>query len=104
MGSDESLFYHAGSPLEVFWLEEDSPDQLERRVLGPEAEEGQQLQVTVPAGKFFACSVLREESYCLMSIVVAPGFDPRRDVEGKRRDLLERFPKQRRLIEEFSSP
>ncbi len=97
--SDEVLFYHAGAPMEVFWLEEEEKEQLVRRLLGP--GEGQQMQVAVPARKFFVCSVLKaeeEEDFCLFSVVVAPGFDPRDDYRPSRDELVAKFPKQEKLI------
>jgi uncharacterized protein len=70
--SDEMWFYHEGNPLIVHVLSNKGYEQL---LLGPSLIAGHQPQQMVKAGAIFGSTVEGDNSYSLVSCVVAPGFD-----------------------------
>lgn len=72
--SDIIHFFHAGSPITYYTV---SPQgELHRTVLGPDPEQGNLFQMTVPGG-YWKTSVLEQGEFGLLSEAVAPGFDYR---------------------------
>lgn len=68
--SDEFWFFHAGNPVEIFFLTEEQG--LTSHVLGP-LPLAQQL--LIPKNTWFAAQPLSaQDDFCLVSCVVAPGF------------------------------
>ena len=70
-------------------------------VLGLAVERGERPQVTVPAGVIFGAEVVEPDSFCLVSCVVSPGFDPRDFELFAGAELLQRYPEQAALIRRF---
>jgi uncharacterized protein len=100
--SDELWFYHDGSPLTVHVFPEDNvPSSF---TLGLSADKGQVIQETVPAGSWFGALSENpdEESYSLVSCVVAPGFEFGDLVFARRDTMLEKFPLHRKIIEQLT--
>lgn len=93
--SDEMWFYHAGSPLIVHTLDENGHTQ---NHVGLDFEAGQQPQFLVPKDTIFGSSVLLEDSYSLVSCVVAPGFDFEDFELFSKEELLPLFPAHRQLL------
>ena len=91
------------------YLDDTAHDQLVTQVLGPDPAQGHNLQVIVPSGKFMTFFPLqedeskRESGFTLWSCVVSPGFDPADDTPGVREELVKMFPKQKKLIEKYTS-
>ena len=96
--SDEIWFYHGGAPFELFGLWPDGT--LRRTVLGLEADKGQVLQMIYPAGVVFGGRVLGE--YGLAGCFVSPAFEQKRFRLPSRKELLEKFPQHREVIERFT--
>lgn len=71
--SDEMWYYHAGSPLTIAMLF--SNGKFEEKILGPEVDKNQHLQLLVPAKTIFGAYLTSENSYCLTGCMVSPGFD-----------------------------
>jgi len=70
--SDIIHYFHAGSALKYILL---SPEgKLEEKILGPDLEKGQQLQLIVAAGCWKATELIEGE-YGLISEAVTPGFE-----------------------------
>jgi len=69
--SDELWFHHEGSDLTVHTLGENGHQKLK---LGKDSTESRPQQL-VKAGTVFGSTVDSEDSYSLVSCVVAPGFD-----------------------------
>mgnify|MGYP001627122217 CR=1 FL=1 len=68
--SDEFWFYHAGSPVEIFFLNEERG--LTSIVLGPLP---MAQQVIIPKNTWFAAQPLPAQAdFCLVSCIVSPGF------------------------------
>jgi predicted cupin superfamily sugar epimerase len=96
--SDELWFFHVGDPLAVhFFPEEGEPASF---TLGIEPDKGQLLQGTVPAENWFGacCASPREESFALVSCVVAPGFDFCDFAFADKNVLLKKFPLHSEII------
>lgn len=71
--SDEIWFYHCGSPLLVHQI--DQGGTLSTVALGLMAEMGEHPQLLVPGNTVFGAEVKNEDSFCLVSCMVSPGFD-----------------------------
>lgn len=97
--SDEMWFYHAGSPLIVHTLDENGHTQ---NHVGLDFEAGQQPQFLVPKDTIFGSSVLLEDSYSLVSCVVAPGFDFADFELFSKEELLPLFPAHKAIIERLT--
>jgi predicted cupin superfamily sugar epimerase len=52
---------------------------------------GKKFQATIPANTWFAAKPLDEGSFCLVSCVVAPGFEFSDFEMGKRQELLAKY-------------
>ena len=100
--SDELWFFHAGNPLTVHvFPEAGEPSNF---TLGVEADKGQLLQESVLAESWFGacCDRTDDESYSLVSCVVAPGFDFRDFAFANRDSLQQKFPLQTDIIEHLT--
>lgn len=97
--SDEIWFYHAGSPLLVHMLDENGHTE---NPVGLDFEAGQQPQFLVPKNTIFGSSVLQENSYSLVSCVVAPGFDFEDFELFTKEELLPLFPEHEAIIERLT--
>jgi uncharacterized protein len=83
--SDEIYFHHSGSPLRMLLID---PTGVAREVvIGPDVQRGQHPQFHVPAYWWQGAST--DGPWCLVSTVVAPGFDWHDFVLGDRDMLLE---------------
>ena len=97
--SDEHWFFHAGSPLIVHTLGENGHEQT---LVGLNLSKGETPHFVVPKNTIFGSSVLHENSFSLVSCVVAPGFDFA-DFELFDRDyLLKEFPNHSEIIHQLT--
>jgi uncharacterized protein len=97
--SDEHWYFHAGSPLIIHSLDENGHH---KRLVGNDIENGVFPHFFVPKDTIFGSSVLEENSYSLVSCVVAPGFDFEDFELFEREYLLSQFPNQREIILKLS--
>lgn len=81
--SDETWFFHYGCDVLIYFF--DAENILQKIHLGPI---GKKFQATIPANTWFAAKPLDETSFCLVSCVVAPGFEFSDFEMGKRQELL----------------
>lgn len=93
--SDEIWFFHAGSPLIVHTLDENG--HTENKV-GLNFNNGEQPQFLVKRDTIFGSSVMLENSYSLVSCVVAPGFDFEDFELFTTEELLPLFPEHESII------
>lgn len=101
--SDELWHYHAGSSLTIYVLQD---GQCREYLLGSDIENGQSLQIVVPAGCWFGARVNPEPSgqgYVLSGCTVAPGFDFADFELADRAVLLKDFPHHHAIIEQLTS-
>lgn len=96
--SDELWFFHEGQALAIFVLGDKG---LETYYLGKNIDQGESLQVVVPAGKWFASCIRNGEGYALVSCTVAPGFDFADFELAQFHDLILEYPDQELILQEM---
>jgi uncharacterized protein len=89
--SDELWYYHYGSTLKIVMIDQEGNKHT--KFLGANAEKSEHLQIEIPAGTIFGALITEEESYCLVSCVVSPGFDFNDFEIFDREDLIQAYPK-----------
>lgn len=94
--SDELWFHHKGSPITVHTLSEELGHQ--KIKVGSKLDQGEVPQALVKKNVIFGSSVDEENSYALVSCVVAPGFDFEDFELFRRADLIAQFPDHEDII------
>ncbi|MDX5477775.1 MAG: cupin domain-containing protein [Cyclobacteriaceae bacterium] len=89
--SDEMWFFHEGSPLTVHVF---SDKGYEKLLVGPSDQEGHLPYQLVKSGVIFGSTVDQEDSYSLVSCVVAPGFDFEDFRLVSKEELMEHWPEE----------
>ncbi len=97
---DELWFFHAGSPLVVHTLDKRGYTQT---LVGNNLTKGETPYFMVPKNTIFGSSVLENDSYSLVSCVVAPGFDFRDFELLDSVDLVKQFPREYEIISKMTS-
>ncbi|NOT75553.1 MAG: cupin domain-containing protein [Cyclobacteriaceae bacterium] len=97
--SDEIWHFHAGSALTIYVLNKDG---LSEQKLGPEPENGDSLQVVIPAGSWFGAIVNKPDSFTLAGCTVAPGFDFDDFELANSEKLLKEFPDHSQIIKKLT--
>lgn len=98
--SDELWYFHAGTAIEIYRIDEQG--HLSSIKLGSNLENEEHFQALVPANVWFASRVIAKESYALVSCTVSPGFDFE-DFELAEKDtLISAFPKHKEIITELT--
>ena len=97
--SDELWFFHEGSPLSVHTLDESGHTE---HLVGLNLNKGHSPQFLVKANTIFGSSLNAENSYSLVSCVVAPGFDFKELEMFTAEELLQEFPESRGIIEKLT--
>jgi predicted cupin superfamily sugar epimerase len=92
--SDETWFFHLGCDIAIHYF--DPQNTLATVQIGLES---MQLQVTIPAGTWFAAKPVRTDAFCLVSCVVGPAFTFTEFEMGQRQLLLERYGTREKHIE-----
>jgi predicted cupin superfamily sugar epimerase len=80
--SDETWYFHSGGDVIIYFF--DKNKALQTIQLGLDSK---CLQATIPANTWFAAKPISQNSFCLVSCAVAPGFEFT-DFEIGRRDTL----------------
>ena len=88
--SDEVFHFYLGEPVQ--WVLLHPGGQIEKIVLGPLLEQGQKVQMTVPAGTWFGGYLKTGAGFALMGTTVAPGFEFEDFRLGNPEELLVSFP------------
>ncbi len=97
--SDEIWHYHQGGLVKIHMIS--SSGELISKDLGTEIELGQQLQVVIPKGTWFAAEVIHGD-FILVGCTVAPGFAFEDFELANRNQLSAAFPQHQTLIEQFT--
>lgn len=97
--SDEIWHYHQGGLVKIHMIS--SSGELISKDLGTEIEVGQQLQVVIPKGTWFAAEVIHGD-FILVGCTVAPGFAFEDFELANRNQLSADFPQHQTLIEQFT--
>jgi predicted cupin superfamily sugar epimerase len=98
--SDELWHFHFGAPLNIYVLHE---GKLSIIKLGSNIDDGESLQVAIPANCWFGAMLSTPNAYTLASCTVAPGFEFKDFQIGKRQQLIEDFPSHRDIITELTA-
>ncbi|MBC8756182.1 cupin domain-containing protein [Kordia sp. YSTF-M3] len=93
---DEIWHFYGGSTLSVHVI--DSQGNYTEHKVGMDFSQGEQPQLVVPAGCWFASSVAKEDSYAFVGCTVAPGFDFDDFELAKRSELTALYPKHENII------
>ena len=84
--SDETWYFHSGCDVIIHFFDENK--ELQTIQLGLDSK---CLQATIPANTWFAAKPISQNSFCLVSCAVAPGFEFADFEIGKRDSLLREF-------------
>jgi len=84
--SDETWYFHSGCDVIIY-----SFDQNKALITIQLGLDSKCLQATIPANTWFAAKPVNENSFCLVSCAVAPGFEFADFEIGKRQNLLSQF-------------
>lgn len=97
--SDEMWYYHAGSSLTIYMI---SPSgEFITKELGLNIEKGETPQVLVPKNYIFG-SAMNKEGFSLVGCMVSPGFNFKDFELFKRKELLEKYPEKKEIIEKLT--
>jgi predicted cupin superfamily sugar epimerase len=99
--SDELWHFHYGDPLNIYVLGERG---LVTHTLGSNPENGEALQIVVPANHWFGALNAHNATYTLASCTVAPGFDFQDFEMAERAALLAEFPNFSEIIFKLTKP
>ncbi len=100
LNSDEIWIYQQGGALNIHMI---SPKgELITEVLGCDIENGEKMQVIVPANYWFAAELENINDYSLLSCLVSPGFVFDDFELAKKEQLAKNFPKHKQLINRLS--
>lgn len=84
--SDETWYFHGGGDVIIYFF--DLNKALQTIQLGLDSK---CLQATIPANTWFAAKPISQNSFCLVSCAVAPGFEFTDFEIGQRDSLLNEF-------------
>lgn len=84
--SDETWYFHSGCDVIIYSFDQNKALQTIQLGLDSKC-----LQATIPANTWFAAKPMNENSFCLVSCAVAPGFEFSDFEIGKRQHLLSQF-------------
>jgi predicted cupin superfamily sugar epimerase len=98
--SDEIFHFYAGDPVEMLQL---SPDGTGKRVLiGNDFASSERPQVLVERGIWQGSRLVPGGAWALLGCTVSPGFEFADYSEGKRTELIARWPEWASLIAELT--
>ncbi len=97
--SDEIWYYHDGSPLTVYVIDDGT---LVQHRIGLDVASGETPQVVIRAGSWFGACLEGEGEYSLVGCAVAPGFDFADFELASRSSFLEQYPEHRSVIQKLT--
>lgn len=96
IASDEMWHFYDGTTLHIYEITSEGLLKVHR--LGRDYSQGEQLQLVIPAGSWFASSVEESGGFALVGCTVAPGFDFADFELAKRKELSDLYPQHAGLI------
>ena len=100
IAQDEIWHFHEGSPIKLHTISKEGIHQ--EYIIGTDFLTGQKPQLVVKGNHWFAASITEEDSYALVSCTVSPGFDFSDFMLPTRSELIEKFPKHKELITQYT--
>ncbi len=94
--SDEGFHFYLGDTVEMLHLYPDGTGQIVK--IGNDLALGLYPQVLAPAGCWQGLRLVSGGSYALLGTTMSPGYDDSDYVEGKREDLIIKYPQFSQLI------
>jgi predicted cupin superfamily sugar epimerase len=94
--TEEVFHVYLGGPVRMLQLFDDGSGR--EVILGADILAGQQPQVIVPPGVWQGSALEPGVDFALLGATMAPGFDYADYEQGRRADLVARFPSHRALI------
>lgn len=101
IASDELWHLYDGGGLTIYEI--DKSGVLHKHKLGKKIDDGEEPQVVIKAGSWFASRVEEASGYALCGCTVAPGFDFTDFELADRRMLTEMYPMYKDLITELTN-
>jgi predicted cupin superfamily sugar epimerase len=96
IGAAEVWHFYAGTGITIYSI--DPNGNLQTVELGADADKGQALTTTIPAGLWFASKVNQENGYALCGCTVAPGFEFSEFELAAKHELLRLYPQHEKVI------
>ena len=94
--SDETWHFYDGCTIILYILDEKG--KLEIKRVGPKISAGDNFQITIKAGNWFAAELSDKKGFALFGCTVSPGFDFN-DFEIAKKDILiKQFPEHSEII------
>ncbi len=97
--SDEIWLYHQGETVEIY--EMDDSGNLITHHLGIDIENGEIPQIVISKNHWFAARIKSNTGYCLVSCIVAPGFEFEDFELANKEVLLKQHPHYQEIIEQM---
>lgn len=94
--SDEMWHFYHGTPLNIFYI--DNQGFVQTIKLGNNPENGEVFQAVVPAGVWFGSKPAQPDGYSLVGCTVAPGFSFEDFELASRAALLQQYPQHPEII------
>ena len=98
--SDEIWHFYHGAPFLVVDLAPDG--KLTEHRLGLHPGRGELPQIVIPRGHWFAARITTRRGFTLLGCTVAPGFDFADFEMADRKQLVEQFPRHKKLISDLT--
>lgn len=96
LSTDEIYHFYLGDPVEMLLLYPDGSHRV--HLLGPDLEDGQQVQLVVPGGVWQGSRIRLGGHYALLGTTMAPAYDPEDFELGDRAALRQQYPASAALI------
>ncbi len=97
--SDEIWLYHQGETIELYQI--DAKGELIRHLLGNDIQNGEKPQIVIPKGDWFAAKIKNNVGYCLVSCIVAPGFEFEDFILADQEYLINQYPEHQVIIRQM---
>ncbi|MBP1673186.1 MAG: hypothetical protein H6Q25_1001 [Bacteroidetes bacterium] len=97
--SDEIWIYHQGETIELYQI--DTKGALITHLLGNDIQNSEKPQIVIPKGDWFAAKIKKDIGYCLVSCIVAPGFEFEDFILANQEDLIKQYPEYKGIISQM---
>ena len=101
INGDEIWHFFIGSSLTIYIFNE-YDSKLKIVKLGKDLDKGENLQLTINEGNWFAAEVNDKSSFTLVGCTVIPGFEFKNFKLAKKKSLLLKFPSYKWVIEKLA--
>lgn len=99
--TDEIWHFYYGSRIIIYIIE--NKNLIKKIKLGHNVKSGDNFQVIIKKGHWFAAEVEDKKSYSLAGCTMAPGFEFEDFEMGSKKSLIKTYPKHKEIIERLTS-